>query len=116
MFGNATYLGYTLIFTVPLMAFLWWRHGTRLWKERRLIAAATAVVTVFGFLVWPYGLAWKCWEYSPSKILGITIFGTVFEDIAWWLCISFLFACTVALLARFEDEGKQPIAALLTGK
>ncbi len=116
MFGNLSYLAYILIFTVSLMAFLWWRQSARLWSERRLIVAATAIVTTFGFLVWPYGLAWRCWEYSPSKILGITILGTVFEDMVWWLCISFLFSCTVALLARFEDEGKPLIATLLTDK
>jgi hypothetical protein len=116
MFGNFTYLAYTLIFTVPLIAFLWRRHGARLWQARRLIVTATALVTAFGFFVWPYGLVWKCWEYSPTRILGVIIFGTVLEDVVWWLCISFLFACTVTLLAQFEDEGKPLIAALLRAR
>ena len=113
MFGKFTYLAYTLIFTVPLIAFLWWRQGKRLWAARRVLAVTTLLVTAFGFLVWPYGLAWKCWDYAPEKILGVSIFGTVLEDLVWWLCISFLFACTVTMLAEFEEEGKPLLATLV---
>ena len=113
MFGHFTYLAYTLLFTVPLLALLWRHHGARLWQARRLIAIATTLVTLFGWVLWPYGLLWKCWGYSPDKILGITLFGTVLEDVVWWFCIALLFACTIALLAQFEDEGKPLMTTLL---
>ena len=40
MFGELTYLVYTLVFTMPLIAFLWWRHYRLLRLHVLLIAAS----------------------------------------------------------------------------
>lgn len=106
MFGQYTYLGLTLIFTLPLILFLWWRHSGRLWRERGLIAVTTACAVVYGFLVWPFGLRWGCWGYSEDHLLGVRIFGTVLEDLVWWACIAFLFSSFIVVAASAEDEGR----------
>ena len=115
MLGKFTYLGYTLIFTWPLIAFLWWRHADRLRPALRLIGLVTGLATVYGFFVWPYGLSWGCWAYSEDHILGIRILGTVFEDLVWWACIAFLFASFVVVVAGLEDSGAPIIRSLLRG-
>jgi lycopene cyclase domain-containing protein len=116
MFGHYTYLGLTLIFTLPLILFLWWRHGRRLWRSRRLIFLATVMAVVYGFFVWPFGLRWHCWGYSEEHILGMRIFGTVLEDLVWWACIAFLFSSFITVAAAAEEKGWPVLRTVLTSE
>lgn len=104
MFGKFTYLYYTLIFTIPLILFLWFYFLTILKKNLLSIAITTALLTLYGFFLWPTGLAWKTWVYNGEKILGVSIFGTVLEDIVWWLFISLLLASFAIVMIKKEQQ------------
>lgn len=108
MFGKFTYLFYTLLFTTPLMLFLWIYFYKILNKHIRVILATTALLTVYGFFLWPLGLAWGTWAYNDEKLLEITIFGTVLEDIIWWFCISFLLT-SFAIISIYKEEKNERI-------
>jgi hypothetical protein len=113
MFGHFTYIVLTLIFTVPLTIFLWWRHFTMLWQAKGFVALVTALATLYGFFVWPYGLAWKCWAYSEDRILGPRVLGTVLDDLVWWVCITLITASFVVVSTKFERDGKPLIKSIL---
>lgn len=112
MFGKFTYLGLTLIFTGPLIAYLWRRFPSALRRGRRAILSLTGLAVLYGFFVWPLGLLWGCWAYSEDKILGLRAFGAVFEDLVWWACIAFLYAGYVHVAAAAEDRRESLLAAL----
>ena len=115
MFGKLTYLTYTLVFTLPLISFLWWRHYDRLRRHVLLISAATALSLVYCVLVWPLGLEWECWTYAEDKITGLELFGTVVDDLVWWACITFLFASFAVISAAIEETGRPVIRGIWTG-
>lgn len=104
MFDKLTYLLYTLIFTTPLILFLWVYYFKTLKKNLIVIVLTTMILTFYGFFLWPTGLVWRTWEYNQQKILGLTIFGTVFEDIVWWFLISFLISSFAIVVIRKEEQ------------
>lgn len=104
MFDKFTYLFYTLIFTIPFILFLWAYYFKVLKKNFIIILLTTVILTFYGFFLWPAGLTWKTWEYNNQKILGLTIFGTVFEDIVWWFLISFLISSCTIIIMKKEDQ------------
>lgn len=105
MFGRFTYLGYDLLFTLPLILFLWLRGGTAIRKHWFAIAASAALLTYYGFLIWPVGLRWGTWQYHQEKMLGIMVFGVHLEDILWWLLTVLLFASFIAVSSEYEKDG-----------
>lgn len=104
MFGKFTYLYYTLIFTLPLIAFLWIYFYRILKKNVATIFVTTILLTTYGFLIWSTGLAWGTWAYNGEKILGVSIFGTVLEDIVWWSLTSFLLASFAIVMMKKEQQ------------
>ncbi len=115
MFGELTYLTYTLVFTLPLISFLWWRHYARLRKHVLLIGTATALSLVYCVLVWPLGLTWECWTYAEDKITGLEVLGTVLDDLVWWAYITFLIASFTVVSAAIEETGRPVIRSIWTG-
>lgn len=69
-----------------------------------IVLLTTMILTFYGFFLWPTGLVWKTWEYNHQKILGLTIFGTVLEDIAWWFLISFLISSFTIIMMKKEEQ------------
>ncbi|MFQ6015080.1 MAG: hypothetical protein ACE5NP_06530 [Anaerolineae bacterium] len=108
MFGFNTYLILTLLFALPPIALLWWRHFRLLWQEKGLICFVTFLATSYGFFVWPVSMQWQSWAYSKDQIIGLWVIATALEDIVWWLLISFLFASFVVVASHFEEQ-KQPL-------
>lgn len=108
MFGNATYLFYTLIFCIPPLLALWLngKFSAILRKRLRPILVSTLVLTGYGNIIWPIARENGAWSYHSEKILGIQFFHRiVLEDIIWWACIGFLFSSFVALSAYYEERG-----------
>lgn len=103
MFAKFTYLFYTLLFTVPLIFFLWFYFYRILRKNLIAVLTTTFILTLYGFFLWPTGLVWNTWAYNSEKILGATILGTVLEDILWWFLIAFLLASFALVMAKKEE-------------
>ncbi len=115
MFDHYSYLGYTLLFCLPAILMLWTLPGPAraLRADLKGILLATGVLTLYGSLIWPLAIYWRCWSYDDGKILNVKLFGFVYlEDVVWWLLVSFLMASFVALGTRFEEERRDPVAGL----
>ncbi|MBU6414939.1 diacylglycerol kinase [Patescibacteria group bacterium] len=104
MFGHFTYLGYDMLFTIPLILFLMLRSGASVRKHCFVIAVSTVLLTAYGFLIWPIGLRWGTWQYHPEKMLGVAVFGTHLEDILWWLLTALLFVSFIAVSSECEKD------------
>ncbi|PIZ42257.1 hypothetical protein COY34_03145 [candidate division WWE3 bacterium CG_4_10_14_0_2_um_filter_42_8] len=113
MFGHGTYLFYTLIFTLPLIGFLWFFYRPILRPCLKKILGLSLLATFYGFLVWPYGLKMSCWGYSEAKILNITLFGVVLEDIVWWFLVTWLLISFVTVSLHFENRKQSFLASLI---
>lgn len=109
MFGEHSYLGYTLIFCVPPLLLLWLRREfcRVMRRDLRRILVATAVLTLYGSLIWPIALHYGAWAYGGDRLLGIEVLGYVYvEDVLWWFLVSFLFASYVSLSTWHEERGR----------
>lgn len=108
MFDRYSYIGYTAIFCLPPLVLLWLRREffEVLCANLREILISTAILTVYGSLIWPIALEAGAWAYGPDKISGVKLFGYVYlDDLAWWLLVSLLFSSFVTLSTRYEDQG-----------
>jgi lycopene cyclase domain-containing protein len=115
VFDHYSYLGYTLLFCVPAILVLWTLPGPAraLRADLKGILLATATLTLYGSLIWPLAIHWRCWSYDDGKVLNVKLFGLVYlEDVVWWLLVSFLMASFAALGTRFEEERRDPVAGL----
>ena len=118
MLEHYSYLGYTLMFSLPPIALLWVRaeFARAMRKDLAGILLATAIISVYGSAIWPLAIRWGCWSYQETRILNCKLFGYVFvEDVVWWLLVSFLFASFVSLSTRWEDSGRDVVARELLG-
>jgi lycopene cyclase domain-containing protein len=118
MFEQYSYLGYTLIFTLPPIALLWVRaeFARTMLKDLAGILLATAIISVYGCAIWPLAMRWGCWSYRETRILNLKLFGYVFvEDVVWWVLVSFLFASFMSLSTRWEESGRDVVARELRG-
>ena len=118
MFEQYTYLGYTLMFTLPPIALLWVRaeFSQTMRKDLAGILLATAIISVYGSAIWPLAIRWDCWSYEESRILNRKLFGYVFvEDVVWWVLVSFLFASFVSLATRWEESGRDVVVREFLG-
>lgn len=104
MFSHASYLLYTIIFTIPLILILWVYYFPILKRNSKVVFLTTFVFTLYGFFIWPLAINWKAWAYSPDKILNIQILGTHLEDITWWFLIVFLLSSFTVVLAQKEEK------------
>lgn len=113
MFEQYTYLVYTLVFCVPAAVILWARgdYARRMRRDLTGILLSTAIITLYGSVLWPIAYRWRCWSYSESQILGIQLFGYVFlEDVLWWALVGFLVASFVSLSTQYEAQGRDAVA------
>ncbi len=108
MFGDLTYVGYTLLFCVPALVLLWLRaeffHVLR--RNLGVIAVSTAVLVAYGAVIWPLALKYGAWAYDPAKITGWRLFGYVYvDDVLWWAAIGWLVSSFVVLSRHYADAG-----------
>ncbi|MCX6631102.1 MAG: hypothetical protein NTW28_26110, partial [Candidatus Solibacter sp.] len=118
MFEHYSYLGYTLMFCLPPTVLLWVRaeFARAMRKDLGGILLATAIISVYGSVIWPVAMRWGCWSYRESWILNRKLFGYVFvEDVVWWVLVSFLFASFVSLSTRWEASGRDVTVGELRG-
>lgn len=105
MFGTYSYLIYTLLFCLPLIAFLWMRFFATLKEYIRDIAYATLAWTVVGPILWRIAMDMRSWEYK--KVSSPILLGMLFrEDILWWFCIGLLFSSFWMLSTHYEKRGE----------
>lgn len=106
MFEELSYLGYTLLFTVPFLLFFWLRKEffDILKKSRKAIILSTLLLTLYGSVIWTVALQWGAWSYNPDKITRFKILGVFIEDITWWFLIGLLFSSFISIAAHYEEK------------
>jgi len=109
MFGHSSYIGYTLLFCLPPLLLIWLRREFSgiLVENLPRILLATALLTVYGCLIWPIALSIGAWSYGADKITNFKLFGWVYlDDVVWWFLISLLFSSFVCLSAHYEKRSE----------
>jgi len=109
MFDTLSYIGYTLLFCVPLLLLIWLRSEffTILVKNVSTVILSTITITLYGCIIWPVAIKYGAWSYGSDKISGVKLFDYVYlDDVVWWLFISLLFSSFVVLSAHYEERGK----------
>jgi lycopene cyclase domain-containing protein len=80
MFGQASHIAYTIIFSLLPLGLTWILWGGKLSHDIGLIAKFTAVVVI----LLPIGDGWAIshhvWGFSPDRITGIWIAGAPLDD------------------------------------
>lgn len=118
MFGTSSYVGYTLLFTVPPLVLLWLRAEFRAVLLARVpaIAVATLLLTAYGSLIWPVALDVGAWSYRGDRITGVELADYVLlDDVLWWALVSWLMSSFVVVSADFEDRGVDLVLAEIRG-
>ena len=109
MFNLWTYIGYTMLFCIPPLILLWLRREffAILAENSKTITLSTAVLTIYGSLIWPIAIHYGAWTYTEGKFTGIKLFYYVYiDDVIWWLFVSFLFSSFIVLSAVYEKRGE----------
>lgn len=106
MFGKFTYLGYTVIFTIPLIVATWIYYWPILKKKIKVITFLVTLLTMYGSILMALALHIHAWSYANNKFLGIYFLGVVLEDIIWWVCILLLEVSAVVVLMVKKDTNK----------
>src|SRR5690242_10035592 len=104
MFGKFTYLGYTLVFTVPLIVATWIYYWPILRTKIKVVTFLVVIMTTYGSILMTLALHVKAWSYASNKFLGIYFLGTVMEDIIWWILILFLEVSAIIVLMIKKDN------------
>lgn len=108
MFERLSYVGYTALFCLPPLVLVWLRRefAEILRARLRPILVSTAVLTVYGSVLWPFALERGAWAYGEQRLTGLRLFGLVYvDDVLWWLLIGLLFSSFIALSTHYEDRG-----------
>jgi len=104
MFGKLTYLGYTSIFTIPLILATWIYYFPILKRKLKIISFLVILMTIYGSIFMTISLKLHAWHYSSGKFLGIYFFGIVIEDIIWWILILLLEVSAIIVLMVKKDN------------
>lgn len=108
MFGDYSYLAYTLLFCVPLIAYIWLRNEFFHILKKRIFAilCGTFVWTMIGPHLWYVAMhveRLQSWEYK--KTIPVQLFGYIYvEDVVWWFCVAFLFSSFWVVSTHYEDN------------
>ncbi|MFQ5890204.1 MAG: diacylglycerol kinase family protein [Gemmatimonadota bacterium] len=118
MFGSLSYVGYTLLLCVPPLLLMWLRREFRriLTGNFRSVWLPTALLTLYGSLIWPIALEIGAWAYGADRITGMKLFGYVFvDDVLWWLAVSSTFASFLAIATHYWDRGEDIMVLEIRG-
>jgi diacylglycerol kinase len=122
VFGELSYLGYTALFCIPPLVLVWLRREFLevLRPRLRAILISTAVITLYGSLLWPVFIRAGAWAYGEGKLTGVELFDYVYlDDLVWWILVSFLLSTFVTLSSYHEARGTDIVVrearALLAG-
>lgn len=118
MFGQKSYLAYTLLFCLPPLVLLWIRREFQEVLVSRIvpILLSTFLVATYGCVIWPIAIHYGAWSYSAEKILDVKLFQYVYlEDVVWWFLVGLLFSSFVTLSKVFQDRGRDVVWREATG-
>ncbi|UPV98879.1 lycopene cyclase domain-containing protein [Halorussus gelatinilyticus] len=114
------YLGMILLWAAPVLAFLWAVGGPVLWRERRVVAAAVAVPSLYLWVADRYAIRTGLWAIAPEYSTGLLALGLPIEEAVFFLLTNLLvvqglllFDWTVA--RAVERDALYALAGLVPG-
>jgi len=84
------YLGMILAWAAPVLAFLWTVGGPVLWRERRLVAGAVAVPSLYLWIADWYAIQTGLWAIAPEYSTGLFALGLPIEEAAFFVLTNLL--------------------------
>ncbi|WP_251329555.1 lycopene cyclase domain-containing protein [Haloplanus pelagicus] len=88
--SSGYYLGYILLWGMPIVGFLWVLGGPLIWRLRRPVALAILVPTVYLWIVDRVAIGLGLWTISPTHSTGFQVFGLPVEEMAFFLLTNVL--------------------------
>jgi hypothetical protein len=118
--GRTYYLGMILLWAAPVLAFLWTVGGPVLWRERRLVAAAVAVPSLYLWVADWYAIRTGLWAIAPEYSTGIFAFGLPIEEAVFFLLTNLLVVQGLLLFdwvvsRAAERDPRYAVAGLVPG-
>lgn len=98
------YLGATLAWAAPVLAFQWGYGGSHLWTARRAWAAAVAVPTGYLWIADGVALDAGLWHISPTHTTGLSVAGLPVEEAVFFLLTNLLVVQGLLLFRRVVDR------------
>ena len=91
------YLGLILAWAAPVPAGMAVIASNKIWQERRRIAVATAIPTVYLWIADRYAIADGIWDIVDRYSLGFDPFGLPIEEAMFFLVTNVMCTCGLAL-------------------
>jgi len=102
--GAGYYLGATLVWAGPVLAFQWFVGAPYLWRVRPTVALAVAVPTAYLCLADRIALAFGIWTISGDLSTGVTLLGLPLEEAVFFLVTNVLVVQGIVLLFWAVDR------------
>lgn len=83
--GQSYYLGHTLLWSLPIVGFLWFLGGDVLWRDRRELGLATLGPVLYLFAVDRLALHLGLWTISSKYVTGVGFVGLPVEEMTFFL-------------------------------
>jgi len=103
------YLGMTLAWAAPVVAFLWAVGGPVLWTSRRVVAVAVAVPSAYLWVADRYAIGRGLWTISADHSTGLLLSGLPIEETVFFVLTNLLVVQGLVLfdwaLARADEHG-----------
>ena len=97
--GHGLYLGLILAWAGPVLAAMWWIAGEALWANRRALAWAIGVPTLWLWVADTLAIRWGIWTITDATRTGIEPFGLPIEEAVFFLLTNVLVAQGLLLLS-----------------
>lgn len=94
---HALYLGLILAWAPPVMAGLWWIGADKIWADRRRVAVAIAVPTLYLWVIDRTAIRLGIWDIREATKLGVDPFGLPIEEATFFLLTTALCVSGLAL-------------------
>jgi len=100
-----TYLGYQTYFIGLALAIEWGLHYRRLWRQRRHILVAVALITLYGggLDAWAVSQGWG-W-FNPRLITNVWFGPLLLEELTFWIGTALATVSAAHIFTDLEEAG-----------
>lgn len=88
MFGHASHVVLTLIFTLPPLAILWASYFRVLHADWKVIAKVLLAYFPLLFVGDIWAISNQVWSFSPGLVTGFSVWGASFDDLFFGLMVT----------------------------
>ena len=104
MFGQATYLGFELVWAAPVIAIQWLAGPRCLWASRRLLLIAVGLATAYLSLADAFAIDNGIWAINPARRVPLTLGPLPIEEAIFFLLTNVMVVQALVLLRSEEPR------------